>query len=612
MFANFIYFILAILIFSTYPLPEEPHFSFSETLLWFVCVSAVFGVYTRIQFARLIRRARAVGFQVADNMHQRLQLRHSILALGTLTFVVFGIDLPYFVLQIPLIAAVPTIGAAIFVILFIGYLALIWDAEHPLQRTLYNSDIPRRTYILSNISFAVPVLLPWLTLSGLMDLIRFLPFGWAQTLVNTPEGQMAYLLVFLFVVAIVGPSMIQKFWRCKPLEEGVLRERIAAVCRRANMQYADILYWPIFGGRMITAGVMGLVKQFRYILVTRAMLSYLEPEEIDAVIAHEVGHIKKKHLLFYLLFFVGFIFFFSYLAEGLRVYILIYLEPLISFLSRLETGTAATIFGLLSLAIVLTFFLIYFRFVFGYFMRNFERQADTYVYSLFKNSQPLITTLKKIAVTSGQPADRPNWHHFSIKERVDFLTQCEQDARWIERHDQKVRKSVLAYFAGIALIAILGYQLNMGEIGKRLDVHFSEKYLLRLVEKTPRNAEALGQLGDLYHHKQKFAQAIEAYERSLTINAENPRVLNNLAWLYATSEDQSYIDPTRALELARQAAQRDPAPHILDTLAEAYYVNGMFHEAIVAETRALERVKTNRQYYEKQLKKFKNALEGSS
>ena len=68
------------------------------------------------------------------------------------------------------------------------------------------------------------------------------------------------------------------------------------------MGYANILYWPIFGGRMITAGVMGLIKKFRYILVTNGLLQMLEPEEIDAVIAHEIGHIKKQHLLFYLLF----------------------------------------------------------------------------------------------------------------------------------------------------------------------------------------------------------------------------------------------------------------------------------------------------------------------
>ena len=57
---------------------------------------------------------------------------------------------------------------------------------------------------------------------------------------------------------------------------------------------------------MITAGVMGLIKQFRYILVTRSLLQRLTPYEIEAVIAHEIGHVKKKHLLFYLIFFAGY------------------------------------------------------------------------------------------------------------------------------------------------------------------------------------------------------------------------------------------------------------------------------------------------------------------
>ena len=76
-----------------------------------------------------------------------------------------------------------------------------------------------------------------------------------------------------------------------------MRSRIENLCQKANFQYADILYWPIFGGRMITAGVMGLMKKFRYILVTKALFHSLEPEEIDAVIAHEIGHIKKKHFI---------------------------------------------------------------------------------------------------------------------------------------------------------------------------------------------------------------------------------------------------------------------------------------------------------------------------
>ena len=45
---------------------------------------------------------------------------------------------------------------------------------------------------------------------------------------------------------------------------------------------------------MITAGVMGLIKNFRYILVTPSLLNLLEPAEVDAVIAHENRSYQKE------------------------------------------------------------------------------------------------------------------------------------------------------------------------------------------------------------------------------------------------------------------------------------------------------------------------------
>jgi hypothetical protein len=133
-------------------------------------------------------------------------------------------------------------------------------------------DLSRKAYVASNIAFSVPVLLPWLLLSGIADLILALPFDLPRRVLTSPEGETAYFLVFLFAVAVLGPVIIQKFWRCRPLEAGYFRRRIEALCRRADLKYADILYWPIFGGRMITAGVMGLIAPFRYILVTDALL----------------------------------------------------------------------------------------------------------------------------------------------------------------------------------------------------------------------------------------------------------------------------------------------------------------------------------------------------
>ena len=84
-------------------------------------------------------------------------------------------------------------------------------------------------------------------------------------------------------------------------------------------------------------------------------------------------------------------------------------------------------------------------------------------------------------------------------------------------------------------------------------------------------------------------------------------VLNNLAWIYTGNDDPSLRNPQRALLLARMAAELKPSAYIYDTLAESYFVNGMFLEAAEAGERALKLTKDNRSYYKAQLKKFREA-----
>ena len=144
---------------------------------------------------------------------------------------------------------------------------------------------------------------------------------------------------------------------------------------------------------MITAAVMGLTKWFRYILVTEALLDTLSPEEVDAVIAHEIGHVQRRHLHFYLFFFMGYLFF-SFATFKLLVIALLYIEPLYSFFPDSGISPSAIPSILVTLIHIFTF-LLYFRYIFGYFMRNFERQADGYVYSLFSDARPLISTFEK-------------------------------------------------------------------------------------------------------------------------------------------------------------------------------------------------------------------------
>jgi tetratricopeptide (TPR) repeat protein len=73
--------------------------------------------------------------------------------------------------------------------------------------------------------------------------------------------------------------------------------------------------------------------------------------------------------------------------------------------------------------------------------------------------------------------------------------------------------------------------------------------------------------------------------------------------------------PAAALEYAQKAVAAEkgnPRPHILDTLAESYYVNGKYEDAIKTEQRAIELAPASEKAnYFKQLEKYRQALSGN-
>jgi cytochrome c-type biogenesis protein CcmH/NrfG len=160
----------------------------------------------------------------------------------------------------------------------------------------------------------------------------------------------------------------------------------------------------------------------------------------------------------------------------------------------------------------------------------------------------------------------------------------------------------------MALVAAAGYQLNMGTVGSRLSEHLMRTVVERQLEKAPDNPALHALMGDLGFRRKDYALVQRSYERALALKPESPAVLNNLAWLYATCEDERFRDPPRALLLAQAAARLQPAPHVLDTLAEAYFANGKYAEAVAVGSQALAAAAGDRSHYEAQLEKFKEAL----
>ncbi len=151
---------------------------------------------------------------------------------------------------------------------------------------------------------------------------------------------------------------------------------------------------------------------------------------------------------------------------------------------------------------------------------------------------------------------------------------------------------------------MIGYHLNVGALGDRINNRFLEKVISRELEKSPDNPNLYSLLGDIYYSSKNYAGVRDAYEKSLALKPGNAQVLNNLAWLYATCEDPGIRDPQRAVALARLAVRLEHQPHIWDTLAQSYFANQMVAQAVEASRQALLLAKKNRPYYQRQLEKF--------
>jgi len=605
MFGYILYYIIALLIYASYQPVEKAHIPIFHTLILFFGFIVIFIAYTWFTFKRIDSKTKNLSFRLIDHQFHSALTRQSFLAIVLYAIDIYGLNIVSIVNQIKIFKLIPTLEALLFLLLFICYLAVVWSFAYAPYQKIYNIKLRKNEYVFSNISFSLPILFPWLILSATVDLINALPFDAPKRLLMTGEGQIFFFICFLILAATIGPAFIQKFWRCRPLTEGITRYRIESMCRKANMKFKDILIWPMFGGKMITAGVMGLIRQFRYILVTPALLQLLEPSEIDAVIAHEIGHVKKKHLLFYLVFFIGYLIL-AFSALDFLTYVFIYIESTMGFIEN--GGSNYTTFVSLSFSFgILIMFVIYFRYVFGFFMRNFERQADIYAFATIGTPLPLISTFEKISLSSGESPEKPNWHHFSIQERISYLIKCAADKKWIDRHNSKIKKGIIIYFLAIIILGWTGYKIHYRESKEMISTNLLIKVLLKRIQIDPGNADLYQILGDVYYSEKDYSNTINFYQKALKYNPDQIQALNNLAWLYATCGDKRFRSPKKALELAKRAASLSSESYILDTLAESYYINKNFKAAVETEKIAISKANTNQFEYKDQLKKFMKA-----
>ncbi len=114
-------------------------------------------------------------------------------------------------------------------------------------------------------------------------------------------------------------------------------------------------------------------------------------------------------------------------------------------LGKEEANSANIFYFTLSVPILISMF-VYFRFVMGYFMRNFERQADLYSAQVMESPMPAISALEKIAMMSGKSRNIPSVGIISVLEKgLTAWRQTFKEPELIKKHNRSIIISFIVY-----------------------------------------------------------------------------------------------------------------------------------------------------------------------
>ena len=565
--------------------PEFCFFWISKTFLWWF-------------FVDLLLKRRAAGEGAGLHaVSERLQW----FALVPLSIDLYLLDIKYFACKIPGVEILPAIMDVAGLILFIFYMAVVWYAQWSVMQRRHMTTKGFSSEFDFRMRMLLPVLIPFVSVSFIIDIASKIPG--AGDLFDTVYGRLAVIVLFLSVLIFLTPPMIRYIWRCVPLPEGSLRRRIEEFTFKEGLKFSDFLIWPLESS-LCTAAVVGIIPAFRYIIITPCLIEHLSDEEIEAVLAHECAHVKKRHILWYIFFLSAY----SFIVYKAFEVAWAWLGNNMFFVKLLmELNDFPALASILSIIPVAATMALYFRFLMGYFMRNFERQADLAVFDVQPHPFNLITALEKIAILAGNIRQKPSWHHFSIAERVEFLQHAAVRRQLIKGHDIKLKKSMAAFVAASLIVGIMPYTLPVERWQDNFKLNFTSLYLGQLTGNEEKKPQWYMAIGQLFAENGKYAEAIASYAKAAALDPDDPDILNNYAWLLVTAGDRSLRDPVKAIGLAERANKLKPgAGYILDTLALCLFMNGHREKAIETEKKATMVDPEKADYYQSQIRKFRS------
>jgi Zn-dependent protease with chaperone function len=160
----------------------------------------------------------------------------------------------------------------------------------------------------------------------------------------------------------------------------------------------------IIEGDITNAYATGLLPFAKIILIGRSLMEKLTKEELEAIVAHEIGHLHKNHLLK------------AFVVQILLSVAIVY--PWIMVFSPTIEGNPYYLgFGMLYFSLVLGLVPLY---VLGVIQKRSEKEADAFSAQL-TNPSDMISALNKFNVESKGALEKWSWSYPKLHERIENI-----------------------------------------------------------------------------------------------------------------------------------------------------------------------------------------------
>jgi STE24 endopeptidase len=268
-------------------------------------------------------------------------------------------------------------------------LPFAWYAQFKLETRFGFNTTTVKTWVLDRLKgLSLAVLLGFPLVALVLKLIEWTGTNWwiwAAVLV----------IAFQFLLMLIAPAVIMPlFNKFTPLPQGLLRERLFALARRTDFPTRSI---EVMDGskrsRHSNAFFTGLGR-FRRIVLFDTLVAQLSEPELESVLAHEIGHYKKRHVLKSLSVsiagvFVGFATI-AWLARQQWFYQAFGFQYHAGF-AAVNVVPAMLLFALLAGTIN-----FWFSPLVHMWSRRFEYEADAFARATMGDAQPVIQALRKL------------------------------------------------------------------------------------------------------------------------------------------------------------------------------------------------------------------------